>query len=155
MNPGLYMPAVPKIPKLDFRIEGVYTDLPGLLHTGFYYWNLRYVDGYTNRGNVLGNWVGRQGRGVQVWSTYWLSPASTIQFGYRTQKVSEAFLKGGRLQDFAVHAHLKVREGVYLDTRVQYERWNFPLLASDDRSNLSTSIQLTYTPKWSLRKKSP
>jgi hypothetical protein len=155
MNPGLYMPAVPKIPKLDLRVEAVYTDLPGLRHNGFYYWNLRYLDGYSNRGDILGSWVGRQGRGFQLWSTYWLSAASTIQFRYRTQKVSPAFLKGGSLQDFAVHANLRVREDVYLDTRVQYERWNFPLLTSGDRSNLSTSIQLTYTPKWSLRKNSP
>ena len=51
--------------RLDFRVEGSYTNLPGLIQTaegGFFYWNDRYLDGYTNKGNIVGDaTVGRQG----------------------------------------------------------------------------------------------
>jgi membrane-associated phospholipid phosphatase len=149
MNPGLYMPQIPGIPKLDFRAEGVYTDLPaGLLFSGFNYFNVRYLDGYTNRGQLMGNWVGRQGHGMQFWSTYWAGPQNKIQIGYRKQSVDPDFLKGGDLQDVSARADWKLRRDLDLSASVQYERWNFPLLSSTRQSNVATSIQLTYRPKW-------
>ena len=49
---GLYFSHMPRIPKLDLRVEGVYTDVPagGALSHGFFYWNTRYFDGYTSQG---------------------------------------------------------------------------------------------------------
>jgi hypothetical protein len=38
---------------------------------------------------------------------------------------------------------------------VQYERWNFPLLSTNRQSNVATSVQLTYTPKWMHWKSAP
>src|SRR5207248_10449921 len=61
---------------------------PGFVYYGF----RRYRDGYTNDGNILGSWIGRAGRGGQGWLTYWFSPRSTLQFGYRYQKVDRDFL---------------------------------------------------------------
>ena len=56
---------MPLIPHLDMRVEASYTNLPGLIQTpegGFFYWNDRYLDGYTNKGNIIGDaTVGRQG----------------------------------------------------------------------------------------------
>jgi hypothetical protein len=65
---GLYLSHVPKIPKLDLRMEGVYTDVPagGALSHGFYYFNFRFKEGYTNDGQLLGSWIGRQGRSSSV-----------------------------------------------------------------------------------------
>ena len=50
---GLYFPQFPHIPKLDLRVEGVYTDNPlgGNLGNGFYYFNLTWRSGYTNAGD--------------------------------------------------------------------------------------------------------
>jgi len=65
---GLYFPQLPKLPKLDFRVEGVYTDVPagGNIGHGFFYFNLAYRNGYTNDGNLIGSWIGRQGQGAQA-----------------------------------------------------------------------------------------
>ncbi len=148
MNPGIYLPRLPRLPKLDFRAEAVYTDLPGLLHKGFYYWNLRYLDGYTNRGNILGSWVGREGRGLLLQSTYWLTARNTVQVGFRKQGVDPAFLQGGTLHDAFARGEVMLRNDLQLSARVQYERWNFPLLAPGVKNNVTTSFQLTYSPQW-------
>ncbi len=64
-TPGLYLSQVPGVQHLDLRVEASYTNLPGLIQTpqgGFFYWNDRYLDGYTNKGNIIGDaTVGRQG----------------------------------------------------------------------------------------------
>jgi hypothetical protein len=146
INPGFYVPRVPKIPKLDFRAEGIYTDLPGLRHTGYFYWNSRYVNGYTNHGEILGNPVGRQGRGLQFWSSYWVSPKSLLGITYRNQRVNEAFLQGGRIDDLAAKANLMVKRNLELRTSVQVERWKFPLLHPNRHINVSSTFQLTYLP---------
>ena len=63
MRIGIYLPRVPKVSKLDLRAEGLYTDVPGQKVRGFIYWNGRFLSGYTNDGNLLASWVGRQGKG--------------------------------------------------------------------------------------------
>jgi hypothetical protein len=95
---GIYFPQLPKIPKLDLRLEGGYTDLPigGAVGHAYFYFNYRYRDGYTNWGNLLGNWMGRQAQVAQAWSTYWFTPRNNLQFSFRHQKVSKQFLGGGR-----------------------------------------------------------
>jgi hypothetical protein len=148
--PGVYLPQLPKLPRLDLRVEAGYTDLPtGLLFPGFIYFSVRYANGYTNNGALLGSWMGRQGQGVQAWSTYWLSPKNTIQLSYRHQKVSGQFLpRGGTLNDAAVRADLWVRPDLSLSSSVQYEKWNFPVLSPRAQSNLTTSFQFTFWPRW-------
>ncbi|MGH7488478.1 MAG: capsule assembly Wzi family protein, partial [bacterium] len=100
MRMGVYLPQIPKVPKLDLRLEGVYTDVPGQQSTGFIYFNGRYRSGYTNNGNLLASWIGREGRGGQAWATYWYSPRSKFQLAYRHAEVDKEFIGGGRLNDF-------------------------------------------------------
>lgn len=150
MNPGIYLPRLPRLPKLDFRAEAVYTDVPTGRSIGgkFIYWNSAYHDSHTNGGNLLGSWVGREGMGFQLWSTYWLSPQDTVQVSYRHGKVNPDFIRGGgTLNDVTVHANLRLRENLSLSTNVQYERWLFPVLSPGAQSNVATSIQVTYWPR--------
>lgn len=148
MHPGIYLPRIPKIPKLDLRLEGVYTDVPGFQPTGFFYSNSRYRSGYTSNGNLLASWIGREGRGGQGWATYWLSPKSKIQLGYRNATVDKEFLQGGHIQDITLRTELMLHPDVGISTFLQYETWRFPLLAPAPRSNLTASVQLTFWPKW-------
>jgi hypothetical protein len=151
---GIYIPQFPLLHRLDLRAEGVYTDLPigGLVSHGFFYFNGRYPNGYTNLGNLLGSWIGRQGQGARASSTYWLSPRKSIQFNYRHQKVSNEFIpNGGTLTDVGVAANLWIRPDMSVSSYVQYEQWNFPVLVSGAQSNVTGSLQLTYWPKGRLR----
>jgi len=154
MSPGIYMPQIPGVPKLDLRVEAVYTDTDGgpSLHGNFIYWEFIYRDLYTNNGSLLGSWIGREGKGIQAWSTYWLSPRSTVQVAYRNAHVAKDFLEGGDYQDFAARADILVRPDLSLTGSVQYESWNFPLLSPARNSNFTASFQVTYWPHWKLRR---
>jgi hypothetical protein len=148
MNPGIYMPQIPKLRKLDLRVEGVYTDLPNLLGTaGFYYSNYHYVNGYTNNGQIMGSWIGRDGRGTQVSSRYWLTPRSTVRVYYRNETVDPAFVGGGHLYDVGTQADIAFRS-LTLSPNVQFEHWRFPVLVAGPQSNTTVSLQLTYQPNW-------
>jgi hypothetical protein len=150
MTPGIYLPQIPKIAKLDFRVETPFSDTPAVAkYNGhFFYWNSAFRDSYTNRGNLLGSWVGRQGRGTQLWSTYWFSPRNTVELGYREAAVDREFIpSGGHIRDFTVRATFLVGSGFDVSTFVQHERWNFPVLSARSESDTTASIQLTYRPK--------
>jgi hypothetical protein len=147
---GLYMPRLPKIPKLDLRAEGTYTDLPigGAVAHGFFYFNQTWRGGYTNDGNLLGSWIGRQSQGAQAWATYHFSPRRSLQFDFRHQKVSAQFIpNGGTLADAGVRTEFEIKPQLTVSGGVQYERWDFPLIDSRRRSNVTTSIQFTWRPK--------
>lgn len=154
---GIYMPRVPKIPKLDLRVEGVYTDLPGGTATiseqpGFFYYNLHYRSGYTNSGNLLGSWIGRQGQGAEAWSNYWFSPKNKLQLHFRHQKVDHKFIPGGGTStDLGISGDLWVRSMVDISSTVQYERWNFPVIAPAPQTNITAQFQITFHPHWTLR----
>ncbi len=153
LNLGLYMPKLPKLNKADFRAEVIGTPHTKEFAPGFVYYGLRrYRDGYTNDGNILGSWIGRAGRGGQGWLTYWFSPRSTLQFGYRYQKVDRDFLQGGHLDDFSVRPQIMLGHDVNLSGGVQFEHWYFPLLSSTGRSNVTGQIQLTFFPQLRSRK---
>ena len=147
---GIYMPRIPGVPKLDLRLEGGSTvppDFPGC--NGCFYVNGHYPDGsYTNLGNLVGSWLGRAGQGEQAWSTFWLTSRNKIQFNYRHQKVDTFYLpRGGTLNDGGVKADFWLGAAVMLSGSAQYEKWNYPVLDPLPRSNVTTSVQLTFWPR--------
>jgi len=147
---GLYISHLPKIPKLDVRLEGVYSDVPagGAIGHGFFYWNGRYISGYSNEGNLIGSWIGRDGQGAQVWTNYWFSPRTRLQFNFRHEKVSQQFLPGGgSLTDVGAQGDFALRKTVQLSVSVQYERWLYPLIQAGEQRNLSTSVGIRFEPK--------
>jgi hypothetical protein len=149
MNPGLYLSHFPGIPQLDLRVEAVYTDVPspGSAHGSLIYWNTVYHDSYTNQGKLLGNWVGREGRGYQGWSTYWFSPRTRVQFGYRAARVSADFVPGGGgLDDYRLRGETQLRRDLFLSGWLQYETWRFPALARGNQANLAAGFQIELRP---------
>jgi hypothetical protein len=149
LNPGMYFPQMPRVQRLEFRIEGLktsqapHTDFP----PGYVYTDRRYLSGYTNNGELLGNWIGRAGIGGQSWATYHFSARNTIEGSFRHMEVDHSFLEGGHLNDFSVESQLRLRAGIVLTSRIQYERRAFPLLASQPQNNLTTSFQIALAPK--------
>jgi membrane-associated phospholipid phosphatase len=154
VSPGLYFPRIPKLPGLSLRLEGMYTNAPNLTHpiNGFVYWNSRYIDSYTNDGNLLASWVGRQGEGEQGCLNYYFSPRTSLNFSVRHQEVDKVFIGGGSLTDFRGGADVMLGHSVSLSGFVQYEDWHFPVLAATSKSNITTSVQVTFWPKLGVRK---
>lgn len=156
VNPGIFLSHVPGLPKLDFRVEAVNTDVPTGRSVGgkFIYWNGVYRDSHTNAGNLMGSWIGREGRGVQAASTYWLSARNTISVGYRKGWIDSDFVPGGGvLDDVSVRPEVTLRSDVSIKGFLQVERWNFPLLASHAESNVTASVQITFRPSWRASKR--
>jgi len=147
---GLYFSHIPKIPKLDLRLEGVYTDVPagGAIGYGFFYYNGRYVMGYTNQGNLIGSWIGRDGQGAQIWSNYWFTPKNRIQLNFRHQKVSQQFIPGGgSLTDIGIRGDLWLRDEISITSLVQYERWLFPVIQAGPVRNIMASVEIQFRPQ--------
>ena len=152
LNPGLYMPQVPKIPKLEIRAEGLTTAHPNsgeCCIPGNTYFDSRYISGFTNNGTLLANWIGRAGWGGQAWATYNFSPRSMLQLGYRSKHVDRQFVGGGSQSDFSVKTNVTWHDTT-LSTVLQYEHWNFPVLSPTSQSNFTASVQLTYWPRMHL-----
>jgi Capsule assembly protein Wzi/PAP2 superfamily len=152
---GLYFAQLPKLPKVDFRVEGVYTDVPagGALSHGFFYFNARYLDGYTNDRNLIGSWIGRQGQGAQAWTNYWFSPRTRLQLNFRHQKVSQQFVPGGgTLTDIGVRSDFMLGKNTSITVSVQHERWLFPIIQPETQRNVSASVGITFSPQSFLRR---
>jgi membrane-associated phospholipid phosphatase len=149
MQGGIYLPRIPGIEKLDFRAEGGFTEPPGFWECqGCFYFNTQYLDGYTNRGHLMGSWLGRGSEGEQLWSTYWVSGRDSIKFGYRHSNIAPDFIPGGgNLTDGSVSVNWWVHGGWNLSTLIQYERWNIPVLALAPQSNWTTSMEIGFWPK--------
>jgi len=149
INPGVYVSHFPKLSKLDLRIEGVYTDTPSSSFNGeFIYFDNFYHDLSTNKGNIIGSWIGRQGQGMQAWTTYWFSPRSTLQFGYRNGKVSPNFIPGGEtVNDAFTKANWWVRNNLEFSISVQYEKWLAPVLNPNPQTNWTSSVGISFQPR--------
>jgi hypothetical protein len=154
VNPGLYLSHFPKLPHFDLRAEAVSTDPVSSSQGGqFIYYESQYKDGYTNKGNLFGSWMGREGKGGEAWLTDWLSPKEYIQLGYRNAKVSKTFIPGGTTQnDINIRAVLRLKDDLELNAFGQAEFWKVPALAPGPRNDFTGSFQLTYFPKMSWRK---
>jgi len=152
---GLYFSRLPRLPKLDLRVEGVYTDLPagGQLSHGFFYSNDRYLNGYTSQGQLLGSWIGREGQGAQGWANYWFSARNRLQFNYRHQKVSRQFVTGGgTLTDVGVREDYWFRPTLGISTTLQYERWLFPVIQPNAARNVSATVEIQFQPEKLFRR---
>ncbi len=153
---GIYLSRLPKLPHMDFRAEGAYTNLPGLFEPaggGFFYWNVRYLDGYTVRGNIIGDaTVGRQGIALRAETTYWAAADKTVKLGYRSNIADAMFLQGGNLRDIYARSDWSLNPNVLLSSFLQYEYWNFPLLsAGEKQNNFTAAFQITWQPHWRVR----
>jgi hypothetical protein len=149
INPGIYISHFPGAPKLDFRAEAVSTDPPTSRSVAgtYIYWESVYKDVYTNKGYLLGNWIGREGKGGQAWLTWWLSPQEHIQISYRDAKSAKDFVPGGTTQNLiAANAILRVKPNVEVNALAQYERWSVPVLAPGRKSDFTASVQMTWYP---------
>jgi hypothetical protein len=149
-RPGIFITRIPGISKLDFHIEGTSTESPGQQSNqgNLNYWNSVYREGYTNDGQLIGNTVGRMGRVIQMWSSYWISPRDTVQFVYRHSTVDKAFIPGGGAwQDYGIRSEISLKSGMYVKTLVQYEHISrYAILFNGARSNFTTSLELGFYP---------
>ena len=151
-RPGLYLSHVPGIPKLDIRAEAATTDPSssnGASQYGqFMYWETIQRQGYTNQGQLFGDWIGREDKGGQAWITYHLSGNEWLQVGVRNQKAAKDFIPGGTtLNDINFQAVKRIGKDFEINGSFAYEHWKAPIYLTGQQTVTTTTIQLTWFPE--------
>ncbi len=150
IRPGLYLARFPCIPQLDLRVEAADTDPSTGRSQGGAYIYTEYIQhqGYTNKGFLLGDAIGREDKGGQAWLTYHLSPREQVQLSYRNVKADQDFILGGTTQNFFQLSTIKrFHDQLELRGMLQVERWNAPLYKPGQHTDVTTNVQLTWFPK--------
>jgi len=150
VRPGIYLSRIPGIQKLDLRIEGVNTDppVPRSVAGGYLYTENVQVQGYTNKGYIMGDAMGREGKGGQAWLTYHLSPSEMVQLSYRHAKTAKDFVPLGTTQNsFDLHVVKRLREDLELSGELQQEWWKAPVYKTGRQSDTVVTFQLTVLPR--------
>jgi Capsule assembly protein Wzi len=147
---GVYISQIPGLRRLDFRAEAVTTD-PGVARSfggQFNYYEIIQREGYTNKGFIMGDWIGREAKGGQAWLTYHLSANEWVQLEYLNKKTPKDFVVGGTTQNqFKVDVVKRFGKEVELNAWVQYEGWKAPAYKPGLQKDTSVAVQLTWFPK--------
>lgn len=146
---GIYLARFPGLEHLDLRVEGASTNtVSASLQSGqFLYWEDIQRQGPTNKGFLVGDWIGRQGTGGQAWLTWHLSPREDIQFQYRRAKAASDFLPGGTTQnDYAIAVRKRVHDNLEIRGQVQLEGWQGPVYGTGLQHDTTAEAQFTWYP---------
>jgi Capsule assembly protein Wzi len=150
-HPGIYLSRFPGLQHLDLRLEGATTDASAASNRNvngqFFYWETIQRQGPTNEGYLLGDWIGRNGKGGQAWMTWHFSPKDSVGVAYRHAKASHQFLPGGTTQnDYSFSARKWFAKQFQVEGLVQYESWTVPLYMSGSHSDTTTAVSFTWYP---------
>lgn len=156
MRPGLYLSHVPGLPRLSIRGEAATTaprinigkypnEIPQSGH--FMYWEGIEKQGYTNQGQLFGDWIGREAKGGQGWITYHLSGNEWIQVSGRYQKATTDFIPGGTtLSDIGFQVVKRIGKDFEVNGNFTVEHWKAPIYMPGQQTVTTTNIQLTWFP---------
>jgi len=150
VRPGLYLSRFPGIPRLDLRFEGVNTDPETSRSAGgsYLYTEFIQVQGYTNKGYIMGDAMGREGQGGEAWLTYHLSPREMVQTSFRHSKVADDFIPFGTTQNsFDIRAVKRFQDHIEISAEVQHEWWKAPIYQSGKRTDTVATFQVTLYPE--------
>lgn len=155
VHPGIYLDQFPHFHQLDLRVEGANTEPTshyspdgGPTNQGrFLYYEILQPQGPTNKGSLVGDWVGREGKGGQAWLTYHLSPDEDVQIAYRRAKAAKVFIPGGTTQDdFQGEVRKRIGRELEVHGWIQYEKWKAPVYQPGTQSNTTVAVQFTWYP---------
>jgi hypothetical protein len=151
-RPGLYLSHVPGVPRLDLRVEAASTD-PSASNGASHYGQFMYFEGiqrqgYTNNGQLFGDWIGREDKGGQAWITWHLSGNEWLQVGLRNQKATKDFIPGGTtLHDINFQAVKRLGKDFEVNGNFALEQWKAPIYLPGRQTVTTTTIQLTWFPE--------
>jgi hypothetical protein len=150
IRPGLYLSQIPGVPRMDFRFEAVDTDPPTSRSRGggYLYTENIQLQGYTNKGFILGDAMGREGKGGQAWLTYHLSPREIVQASFRNAKNPVDFIPSGTTQNmFDVRVVKRLQDNVVLSADIQHEWWKAPIYKAGKQNDTVFTFQITLYPE--------
>jgi hypothetical protein len=114
----------------------------------YLYWEGVQVQGYTNKGYIMGDAIGREGKGGQAWLTYHLSPSEMVQVSFDHKKNAKDFIPSGTTQNsFDVHVVKRIKKELELSADVQHEWWKAPVYLPGEQTDTVATFQLTLLPE--------
>lgn len=148
-NPGIYVSRLPGLPHTDLRFEMASSEeLSQDEGGGRFFINTQYRDANTNKGFLLGNAVGRDGRAFEGRLGYWHSSRTRVEVGYRQNKISSLYLpQGGTISDAFVNTSFAFKHDWTANLFTQYERYLVPSYLPGRQQNGSVRLQITWAPK--------
>ena len=173
-RPGIYLTHVPGIPRLDMRVEAASTDPSASTvstreYGRFMYWEGIEKQGYTNQGQLFGDWIGREDKGGQAWLTYHLTGNEWLQVSARNQKATKDFIPGSTtatftgkdcplstpclvpggttLNDFSFQAVKRIGKSIEVNGNFTVEHWKAPIYLPGEQTVTTTNIQVTWFPE--------
>jgi len=149
-RPGIFLSQFPGAKRLSLRVEGVSTDCATLVcvNGGNEYTEVVQKQAYTNKGYILGDWIGREAKGGQAWLTYHLSGNEWVQFSYLNKKTPKDFIAGGTTQNqFRVDVLKRIGPDVEVNAWYQRENWKAPIYLPGAQGNNTFTVQVTFFPK--------
>jgi hypothetical protein len=172
IRPGIYLSHVPGVPRLDLRVEAAST-APAAVDVGsnefghFMYWEAIQKQGYTNQGQLFGDWIGREDKGGQAWLTYHLSGNEWVQVSARNQKAASEFIPGTytnststctiqspcttpggtTLNDLEFQAVKRIGKDIEVQGSFALEHWKAPIYLPGEQTVTTTNIQVTWYPE--------
>ncbi len=152
---GVYLARLPGLPQMDLRVESNSTTPYAGNALGGYltYWNNQYLDANTNKGFLLGNAVGRDGRSLEAHLGYWFSGRSRSEVVFRQTKGDNHFLPGGStITDAYYKGSFALNREWTAEVFAQYERFLIPSYMPGAQHNGSGWFQITWTPQWRLQR---
>jgi hypothetical protein len=104
--------------------------------------------GYTNKGNILGDWIGREAIGGQAWLTYHLSGDEWVDVEYLKKQTPKDFIPGGTTQtQLRIDVVKRIGPDIEINGWFQHERWVAPIYLPGVQSNNAFIVQVTFFPK--------
>jgi hypothetical protein len=146
---GIDLSQFPGLRKLELRTEAASTDPDIASSNGgeFFYVETVQKQGYTNKGLLVGDSIGREAKGGQAWATWHLAPGEWIQFEYLNKKNAKDFDEGTTQNQFKGSIVKRIHRGFEVNAWVQYERWNAPIYQPGQHHDATAAAQLTWFPK--------
>ena len=173
IRPGIYLSHFPGVPKLDLRVEAASTDpvsstVATRKYGRFMYWESIERQGYTNQGQMFGDWIGREDKGGQAWLTFHLSGNEWILVNARNQKATKDFIPGSTvgvttgsgcstanpcypfggttLNDFGFQVVKRLGKDIEVNGNFTVEHWTAPIYMTGQQTVTTTDIQVTWFP---------
>lgn len=145
---GAYVARLPYAHRADLRFEMASSEELAKDEGGTrFFINNQYRDSNTNKGFLLGNAVGRDGRAFEGRIGVWMSARTRIEAGYRQNKISSIYLPaGGTISDGIVQARWGFRPDWTADLYSGYERFLIPSYQNGSQHNGSIRLQITWSP---------
>jgi hypothetical protein len=127
------------------------------------YWETIQRQGYTNKGMIFGDWVGREGKGGQAWITYHLSGNEWIQASLRNHKTAKDFIPGSTsetdpatnrlleggttMNDISFQVVKRIGSSFEINGNFDYGQWKAPIYMPGSHTVTTTTVQLTWYPE--------